>query len=82
MLKRYACTPRELTCIIGNLFTEIRPICGKCDSKNIAISGMTYAGETATVFITKDGFLFEGNQEPIENIRESRCIFNGNSTNK
>ena len=30
MLTEYACTRRELSCIIGNLFTEIEPPCERC----------------------------------------------------
>ena len=30
MLKRYACTRAELSCIIGNLFVELSPPCEHC----------------------------------------------------
>lgn len=77
VLKQYACTTPELTCIIGNLFTELSPPCGKCRTDSITISGITYTGEAATLVIVKDGFLFDGSPETIAKIRERRCIWNG-----
>ena len=43
-MREYACTRRELSCIIGNLFTELDPPCAACDSDadELTISGRTY----------------------------------------
>lgn len=76
MLK-YSCPKAELSCIIGNLFTEITAPCGKCKADRITISGTTYTGEAATLVIVEDGFLFDGSPDTLTAIRERRCIFNG-----
>ncbi len=76
---KFACTNEEISCIIGNLFTELTPPCRQCKTdktSNIAISGITYAGEAATLTIVKDGFLFDGSPETIQYIRQRRCIYN------
>ena len=45
MLTEYACTRRELSCLIGNLFTEIEPPCERCGAADVlTISGTTYTG--------------------------------------
>lgn len=75
MLK-YSCTNAELSCIIGNLFTEITAPCGHCKDDNIVICGITYAGEAARLVIVSDGFLFSGNPDTLAAIRERRCISN------
>jgi hypothetical protein len=46
---RYACKPKELSCIIGNVFAELNPPCGKCRNENIVICGTTPTGEAATL---------------------------------
>lgn len=75
MLSEFACSRRELSCIIGNLFTEIEPPCERCgDADEITISGTTYTGNKAVLIITADGFKFEGDPAEIENIRERRCL--------
>lgn len=76
MLK-YACPNSELSCIIGNLFIELAPPCQYCNAdnaENIVICGTTYAGEEASLIITKDGFFFNGNPDTMAAIRQRRCI--------
>lgn len=75
MLK-YACTVKELSCIIGNVFAELSPPCGKCNGENVVLCGITPTGSAATLVIVKDGFLFEGDPELIAAIRKRRCIQN------
>ena len=75
MLTEYACTRRELSCIIGNLFTEIEPPCGKCgDVDALTISGTTYTGARAVLTVTEHGFTFDGNPAEVARIRERRCL--------
>ena len=75
MLK-YACTAKELSCIIGNVFAELSPPCGQCNGENVVLCGTTPTGEAAKLVIVKDGFLFEGDPELIATIRKRRCIQN------
>lgn len=75
MLTEYACTRRELSCIIGNLFTEIEPPCERCgDADEITISGTTYTGSRAVLTVTRFGFTFDGDPAEVERIRERRCL--------
>lgn len=72
---KFACTNSELSCIIGNLFTELTVPCGQCSTENVIISGITYTGEAATLTIVDNGFLFDGSPDIINNIRQGRCIY-------
>lgn len=75
MLTEYACTRRELSCIIGNLFTEIEPPCERCgDADALTISGTTYAGTRAVLTVTEYGFTFDGDPAEIARIRKGRCL--------
>lgn len=58
MLKRYACTRAELSCIIGNLFIELSPPCERCGEDALTITGTTVTGNKGTLFITAAGFDF------------------------
>lgn len=79
MLREYACTRRELSCIIGNLFTEIEPPCERCGAADVlTISGTTYTGARAVLTVTEHGFTFDGdpaevehNLKPVGNIRNT-----------
>lgn len=75
MLTEYACTRRELSCIIGNLFAEIEPPCERCGAADeLTISGTTYTGSRAVLTITEYGFKFEGDPSEVARIRERRCL--------
>lgn len=50
MLKRYACTWAELSCIIGNLFIELSPPCERCGEDALTITGTTVTGNKGTLF--------------------------------
>lgn len=69
----YACEKRELSCIIGNLFTEIEPPCDHCEADRLTISGTTYAGTQAVLIVTEHGFMYNGDAADIARIREKRC---------
>lgn len=73
-MTEYACTRRELSCIIGNLFTEIEPPCERCgDADEITISGTTYTGNRAVLTVTRFGFTFDGDPaEAVHNWRAER----------
>lgn len=75
-MREYACTRRELSCIIGNLFTELDPPCAACDSDadELTISGRTYTGAQAVLTVTEWGFRFDGDPSEIEEIRGKRCL--------
>jgi hypothetical protein len=76
MLTEYACTRRELSCIIGNLFTEIEPPCERCgDADELTISGTTYTGNRAVLILTENGFLWDGDPLEVQRIRERRCAY-------
>lgn len=72
---KFACTKKEISCIIGNLFLEISPPCGACGDDYITISGTAYTGERVEVKITDWGFLYNGKAEDIERIRKGICLY-------
>lgn len=70
----FACRKQELSCIIGNLFTEIEPPCDLCGVANeIMICGNTYTGTRAVLIVTEHGFKYSGKAIDIERIREKGC---------
>lgn len=74
-MRKYACTRAELSCIIGNLFTELNPPCDNCGADHVTIHGVTVTGNAATLIITTAGFDFDGSPadaETIEHIRKGR----------
>lgn len=74
-MTEYACTRRELSCIIGNLFVEIEPPCERCGAADVlTISGTTYTGNKAVLTVTEHGFTWEGDPAEVEKIRERRCL--------
>lgn len=74
-MTEFACTRRELSCIIGNLFTEIEPPCERCGAADeLTISGATYTGNRAVLTVTEYGFRFDGDAAEVERIRERRCL--------
>ncbi len=70
----------ELSCIIGNIFTELRPPCDMCGGEAVTIHGITPTGHEATITLTAAGFDFEGCAEDtalLQRIRKARCIYAG-----
>lgn len=59
-MTRCACKGAELSCIIGNIFTELRPPCDMCGGEAVTIRGITPTGHEATITLTAAGFDFEG----------------------
>lgn len=72
---RFASTPAETSCVISSLFTELRPICGRCHTDNIVLCGITYEGEEQTLVLREYGFDYSGRRETIDRIRGRRCIY-------
>lgn len=70
---RYACTKEELSCIIGNLFAELRPPCAACRRGQLVICGTTVTGGEATLIVTEFGFDYNGDPDLINTIRQRRC---------
>lgn len=79
-MTRCACKGAELSCIIGNIFTELRPPCDMCGGEAVSIHGITPTGHEATITLTAAGFDFEGCAEDtalLQRIRKARCIYAG-----
>lgn len=79
-MTRCACKGAELSCIIGNIFTELRPPCDMCGGEAVTIHGITPTGHEATITLTAAGFDFEGCAEDtalLQRIRKARCIYAG-----
>lgn len=75
---RWACTKAEVSCIIGNLFAELRPPCAACGAERLTIAGRTVTGNEGTLTVTDWGFEFEGSEEDAEiigDIRKGRCPY-------
>lgn len=78
-MTRFACTPSETSCLLSNLFTELRPVCGRCEGDSVVLCGVTYEGEEQTVVLRDYGFDYSGRRETVDTIRKRRCIY-GNKT--
>ena len=50
----------ELSCLIGNLFSTVKPPCDTRHVGEIVITGTTHNGRKATLVITGDAFFFDG----------------------
>ena len=64
-MTRIGATPSETSCLISNLFTEIRPVCGHCEGDSVVLC----------VVLRDYGFDYAGNPETVENIQKRRCIY-------
>lgn len=71
----FFCTPSEISCILSNLFTELRPVCGRCDEDAVVICGVTYDGNEEVVVLRDYGFDYSGRCDTIDNIRKGRCLY-------
>jgi hypothetical protein len=77
-MRKFACTPLELSCIVGNLFAEIEPPCDICKEAGLlTLRGTTYTGKRETLIVTDYGFLYSGEESDISAIRERRCAYGG-----
>ena len=85
---RVACTLKETSCILGNFFGELCPV---CELVLMTASGLTLegkdvlvieghssiTGEPAKVKLTDYGFEFFGDITEIARIRNARCCYIG-----
>ena len=74
-MTRIAATATETSCLIWNLFTELRPVCGRCEGDSVVLCSVTYEGQEETVVLRDYGFDYSGNLETVSNIRKQRCIY-------
>lgn len=70
----FACAPSELSYIIGNLFTELRPPCDAPRSDHLTISGTTHSGAAARLVILGDRCLYNGPVCDLEAARSGPCL--------
>ena len=70
----FACAPSELSCIIGNLFTELRPPFDAPRIYNLTISGTTICGAAARLVILGDRCLYNGPVCDLEAARSGPCL--------
>ena len=71
-MTRFACTPAETSCLLSNLFTELRPVCGRCGGDAFVLCGLTYEGEEQVVVLRDYGFDYSGRRETVERMRNQR----------
>ena len=72
---RFYLTPPELSCLIGNLFTELEPPCGagQLDQDGITLYGRTASGERGELHIFLDHCTFTGRLEDYRTARFGAC---------
>lgn len=63
----------ELSCIIGNLFGELKPPCGSGSGGDLVICGTTHAGNYGRMVITGDHCIFCGKAEDLTTVLNGRC---------
>lgn len=76
---RFAASKKEISCIIGNLFENIKCPCNLCDDNSLVITGETYGQRKATMLI-KDSGVFDlvgdkGIEDEVAAIRKGRCPY-------
>lgn len=79
---KVACPRRELSCLIGNLFSELVPLCdGECPNlkdDDLVLSGVIMGTDKkATIKFTDYGFEYYGDVQEIERLRGKRCLIRG-----
>lgn len=74
-MTKIACVASETSCLISNLFTELRPVCDHCEAADVVLCGITYEGEEQYVILRDYGFDYSGDKETIDRIRKRRCIY-------
>ncbi len=79
---RVACPRHELSCLIGNLFSELVPLCeGECSGlreDDLVISGVIMGTDKrATIKLTDYGCEYYGDIEELERLRGKRCLIHG-----
>lgn len=70
----FACDPRELSCLIGNLFSSIEPPCGCARTANLTLCGTTHSGRKGRLVVMADRCAFYGERADLDAVRNARCI--------
>ena len=72
---RFYLTPPELSCLIGNLFTELEPPCGagQLEADGITLYGWTISGERGELHIFPDHCTFTGRLVVFQAARFGAC---------
>ena len=72
---RFSIPPPGLSCMIGNLFTELEPPCGagQLDPDGITLYGWTISGERGKLCIFPDRCIFTGRLEDYQTARFGAC---------
>jgi hypothetical protein len=70
----FACSPEELSCIIGNLFANLEPPCKYVRSTHLMICGTTYSGNSGRLTVLGDRCSFYGVPADLENARKGPCL--------
>lgn len=69
----FVCSVKELSCIIGNLFIELKPPCEANDDRCLIIQGITHSGKEGCLYIERDRYKFIGDKSDLEIVRNTRC---------
>ena len=72
---RFSLPTPGLSCLIGNLFTELEPPCGagRLDPDGITLYGRTVSGERGELHIFTDHCTFTGRPEDYRAARFGAC---------
>ena len=66
--------PAKLSCLVGNLFAELEPPCGKdLDPDGLMLCGKTPTGREAMLLICRDRCTFIGVAEDLNAARNGEC---------
>ena len=79
-MHKVACSRKELSCIIANLFSEVKPhcdcLCSELGEDDFALAGTLTGTEDdyAIIKLTDYGFDYYGDVEILNHIRGARCM--------
>ena len=62
-------TPAELSCMVGNLFSELEPPCDVPFSPGLTLCGITPSGTRAVLLVNRDFCIFRGEAGDLEAAR-------------
>lgn len=66
-------TPAELSCMVGNLFSELEPPCDVPFSPGLTLCGITPLGNRAVLLVNRDFCIFRGEAEDLKAARRG-CL--------
>jgi len=76
-VREFSVPREELSCLVGNLFAELRPPCREKNPPGaLTLSGITPEGREATLFIYQEHCLYAGNPDDLEAARSGKCPCN------